>query len=157
MFANGECPWILTVHAVSSEKIGTELHQQARCTFDTGCLQGNIISKEFALRLGYTESDFKPLRPKEKTGGTSATGHAHMPEGALYITWYHNSSPRLYSGMRFLVSSDTDCQLIIGARSILKHKLLSAPNLSVEDDRAGITKFRPGSGMYSISQIKPLC
>lgn len=141
--------WILNVHALSSPKAGlAEEHQEARCTFDTGCLQGNIISKEFALKLGYTEADFKPLKSRERNGGTSATGHAHMPEGALYITWYHNSSPRLYGGMRFLVSSETQCQLIIGARSIQKHRLLSAPVLTVAEDRAGITVYKAGSGIY---------
>jgi len=155
MFAEDECPWILIVFAVSSAKVGTEVHQKARCTFDTGNLQGNIISKEFALKLGYTESDFEPLRPKERNGGTSATGHMHMPEGALHITWYHNSSPRLYDGMRFLVSSETQCELIVGARSILRHRLLSPPNLSLEDDRRGITNFKPGSGMVSLRLSSP--
>lgn len=133
-FADTECPWILTVHAVPPERGGKE-HISARCTFDTGCLQGNIISKEFALKLGYIESDFKPLASTERSGGISATGHAHIPEGALYIDWYHNSSPRLFNCMRFLVSTNAQYDLIVGAFSICKHKLLSAPNLMVANRR----------------------
>ena len=111
-----------------SAEAETQKHQQARCTFDTGCLQGNIISKSFAQKLGFSEPEYKPLSPREKHGGTSVTGQTHMPEGVLYLTWYHNSSPLLFRDMRFLVSSIQQCDIVIGAYSIAKHNLLSLPN-----------------------------
>ncbi|KAH0557187.1 hypothetical protein GP486_005023 [Trichoglossum hirsutum] len=54
-----------------------------------------------------------------------------MPEGVLHLSWYHNTSPRLYSDMRFLVSPSQEYELVIGARSILKHKLVSYPNFGM--------------------------
>jgi hypothetical protein len=149
IFDSSGCPWIQSVRVLPSKNAGIEEHQQARCMFDTGCLQGNLVSKEFAQKLGYTESDFKPLTSREKNGGTSATGHTHMPEGVLHLTWYHNTSPRLYNGMRFLVSPSQQYELVIGARSILAHKLISYPNFGIDDD-AGVTQFKLGSGMRSI-------
>ena len=128
-----------------SENARTKDHQQARCMFDTGCMQGNLVSKEFALELGYKESDFKPLSSREKNGGTSATGHPHIPVGALYLTWYHNSSPRLYRDMRFLVSPSQEYELVIGSRSILLHKLVSYPNF-------GCVAFLPTSGIHSFTR-----
>ena len=113
---------------VPSAKTQIEEHQQARCTFDTGCMQGNIVSRSFAEKLGYSELDYKSLNPREKLGGTSATGQIHIPEGVLYLTWYHNSSPLLFRDMRFLVSPIQQCDILIGAHSIAKHKLLSPPN-----------------------------
>ncbi|KAI9861067.1 MAG: hypothetical protein M1813_005496 [Trichoglossum hirsutum] len=144
IFDSSGCPWIQSVRVLPSKNAGIEEHQQARCMFDTGCLQGNLVSKEFAQKLGYTESDFKPLTSREKNGGTSATGHTHMPEGVLHLTWYHNTSPRLYNGMRFLVSPSQQYELVIGARSILAHKLISYPNFGIDDD-AGVTQFKLGS------------
>lgn len=131
-----------------SENAGATNHQQARCMFDTGCIQGNLVSREFALELGYKESDFGPLSPREQNGGTSATGHAHMPVGVLHLTWYHNTSPRLYQGMRFLISPSQDYQLVIGARSILLHKLVSYPNFAV-------ISLKGVSGMHSFTTSPP--
>jgi hypothetical protein len=141
IFDRNGCPWIQTVHVLPSEKTGTKDHQQARCMFDTGCIQGNLVSREFALELGYKESDFEPLSSRERNGGTSTTGHAHMPVGALRLTWYHNTSPRLYKDMRFLVSPSQDYQLVIGARSILLHKLISHPNFGC------VVSFKPQSDL----------
>jgi hypothetical protein len=98
---------------------------------DTGNLQGNFVSKSFVDTLGITETDFKPLRPPEKGGGTSVTGHTLVPIAAVYLTWYASSSPKLYSGMRFLVLPDISNDLIIGARSILKHQMIAVPNLTL--------------------------
>ncbi|KAI9773864.1 MAG: hypothetical protein M1840_006090 [Geoglossum simile] len=138
IFGSHGFPWIQTIHMLPSDKAGIG-HQQARCLLDTGCLQGNLVSEEFARKLGYTESDFRPLRPRESNGGTSATGHTHMPKGALHLTWYHNASPRLYSDMRFLVSPSQQYEIVIGAHSILKYKLVSHPNFAVT---AGRTSFK---------------
>ncbi|KAF2192619.1 hypothetical protein K469DRAFT_746012 [Zopfia rhizophila CBS 207.26] len=94
-------------------------------------MQGNIVSKNFALRLGFAESDFKQLRPRKRNGGTTATGDILTVEGALNLSWYHGSSSRIFRDMRFLVSSAKDFDMIIGARSITKHNLISPPNLGI--------------------------
>jgi hypothetical protein len=121
-------PIIKLVSVLQTERAGTQMHQQARCCFDTGCLQGNIVSKDFARKLGYIPSDFKSLRQRERNGGTSATGHIYMPEGVLHLTWYHNGG-RLFRDMRFLVSPTLQFDIVIGAHSILKHGLLLPPKL----------------------------
>ncbi|KAE9364221.1 hypothetical protein N431DRAFT_104210 [Stipitochalara longipes BDJ] len=136
------CPFIINVQVLPSSNAASKAHQQARCTFDTGCLQGNIISIEFARKLGFTSADFKRPSSRERNGGTSATGHAHVPEGVLHLTWYHNSSPRLFRNMRFLVSPSEHFDIVIGANSILKYKLLAPPNLGVD---SGITTVIPSS------------
>jgi hypothetical protein len=102
----------------------------AKCLIDTGNMQGNLVSRDFALKLGYMESKFRPLKDFEKNGGTSSTGHTLIPLGALHLTWYHSSNPRTFRDMRFLVSEDPNCDLVIGARSIQKYNLLCPPNLA---------------------------
>ena len=116
----------------------------AKCLIDTGNMQGNLISRDFALKLGYTDSKFRPLKEFELNGGTSSTGHTLIPKGALHLTWYHNSSPRTFRDMRFLVSDDLHCDLVIGARSIQKYNLLCPPNLA----QWGTTVIKNVSGMF---------
>jgi hypothetical protein len=139
-------PWILPVYVLSTRK-DTEKHQvpkEAKCTIDTGNMQGNIVSRAFVENvLEFSEANFSELTTAEKEGGTSATGHTLIPDGAIYLTWYHKKSTRVFRNMRFLVSSNQHCDLIIGARSIHKDKLLTVPNLMVEPQ--GILKFQNGT------------
>jgi len=95
-------------------------------------LQGNIVSKDFLLNtLKYSTSDFRALTEEEKRGGIGADGGKIVPEGAIYLTWYHASSTKVFRDMRFLISPYANYDLIIGARSIEKHNLLSEPNLNI--------------------------
>jgi len=104
--------------------------KEAKCTIDTGNQQGNIVSRDFVLNvLQFPESHFKPLTEKEKRGGTGYTGHTMVPENAIYLTWYHKKSTRVFRNMRFLISPNQHCDLIIGVHSIRQHNLLSVPNL----------------------------
>jgi hypothetical protein len=106
--------------------------KEAKCTVDTGNLQGNIVSKTFVVDiLGYSESDFHDLTTEEEYGGTGVTGHKLIPENAIYLTWYHNNSTRVFRDMRFLISEHPMYDLIIGARSIHEHNILDVPNLMV--------------------------
>ena len=128
----------MNVNALSKSKDANGLHvpKLARCTIDTGNHQGNFVSKTFVIEdLEYPESDFLPLNPVEKEGGLSASNHKLIPEAAVIITWYHAGSTRLFRNMRFLVMSNPEYHLVIGARSIAKHNLLSPPNFGAGGDR----------------------
>lgn len=57
------------------------------------------------------------------------TGHRLVPEGAIYLTWYHKKSTRVFHNMRFLISEQPMYDLIIGARSIQEHGIQDVPNL----------------------------
>ena len=83
------------------------------------------------------------LKPRERHGGVSASGHAIHPKGAIYLSWYHSTSPQ-YSNMRFLVVENIHFDLVIGTDSIVRHNLISPPNLSVID---GVTVIAQG-GMF---------
>ncbi|CAD6442774.1 f89a6edd-eb62-44db-92fa-ca1b2a8d573b [Sclerotinia trifoliorum] len=125
-------PWVLPVHVVSTRR-DTDKHpviKRAKCTIDTGNMQGNIVSREFVEKvLQYSEANFVSLTAAEKEGGFGVTGHKLVPEGAIYLTWYYDKSTRVFHNMRFLVSPYSQCDLIIGARSIQKDNLLGVPNL----------------------------
>ncbi|KAA8568605.1 hypothetical protein EYC84_007620 [Monilinia fructicola] len=124
--------FILPVQVLSSRR-DTEkqpVPKRAKCTFDTGNMQGDIVSREFVEKvLEYPESNFVPLTVEEKEGGFGVTGHKLVPEGAIYLTWYHRKSTRVFHNMRFLISPHPQCDLIIGARSIKKYNLLGVLNL----------------------------
>lgn len=95
-------------------------------------MQGNLVSRAFVVDvLGYSESSFHKLTKVEKEGGAGITGHKLIPAGAVYLTWYHNTSTRVFRDMRFLVSENPMCDLVIGARSIQKANILDVPNLMV--------------------------
>lgn len=100
---------------------------EGRCVLDTACFQGNIISSEFAHALGFTE--FEPLSSKEQDGGIVANGSKHDVSGALYLSWFHSTSVKVYRDMRFLVSESAPVDLVIGTHSIVRHRLISPPNL----------------------------
>jgi hypothetical protein len=125
-------PWILPVYVLSREQDEYRhlIPKEAKCTIDTGNLQGNIVSKAFVVDvLGYTKTDFHKLTKEEEDGGAGITGHKLIPDGAIYLTGYHNNSTRVFRDMRFLVSEHPMYDLIIGARSIWKHNILDVPNL----------------------------
>lgn len=107
---------------------------QARCVFDTGCTQGNLISLDLAQRLGFAESDFLPLSARESNGGMVATGDIHQVAGAVRISWFHNTSPKVFNDMRFLVSKSAQIDLVVGTGSIVKENLLTRPNLKIYAD-----------------------
>ncbi len=107
-------------------------------------MQGNIASRDFVENvLEFHESSFEDLTKEEEMGGTGITGDSHIPLGAIYPTWYHKSSTRVFRDMRFLISPTQHCDLIIGARSIQKEKILSVPCLVtfVPKDGAPIGKL----------------
>jgi hypothetical protein len=93
-------------------------------------MQGNIVSRQFVEEvLEYPESAFCALTKQEEAGATGITGHQLIPQGAIYLTWYHKKSTRVFRNMRFLISPHQHYDLIIGARSIQKDRLLDVPNL----------------------------
>lgn len=106
---------------------------EAKCTIDTGNMQGNIVSRKFVEEvLEYPESAICALTKEEEAGATGITGHQLIPQGAIYLTWYHKKSTRVFRNMRFLISPNQHCDLIIGAQSIQKHRLLDVPNLMAQ-------------------------
>ncbi|KAJ8065319.1 hypothetical protein OCU04_006009 [Sclerotinia nivalis] len=137
-------PWVLPVLVVSTRRDTDKqpVTKRAKCTIDTGNMQGNIVSREFVEKvLQYSEANFVSLTAEEKEGGFGVTGHKLVPEGAIYLTWYHSKSTRVFHNMRFLVSPYSQCDLIIGARSIQKDNLLGVPNLmATATSRVAITR-----------------
>ncbi|RDW56921.1 hypothetical protein BP5796_12988 [Coleophoma crateriformis] len=127
-----QSPWILPVHVLSLQRDENRhlIPKEAKCTIDTGNLQGNIVSRAFVVDvLGYSETSFQKLTKAEEEGGTGITGHKLFPSGAIYLTWYHNSSTRVFRDMRFLVSEYPMYELVIGAHSIEEENILNVPNL----------------------------
>ncbi|PMD67562.1 uncharacterized protein K444DRAFT_18037 [Hyaloscypha bicolor E] len=125
-------PYILPVHVLSTQKDKSRhfIPKEAKCTIDTGNLQGNLVSKTFVIDvLGYPESCFQPLTKVEEAGGTGVTGHKLIPQGAISLTWYHNNSTRVFRDMRFLISEHPMYDLIIGSQSIHQNRILDVPNL----------------------------
>jgi len=94
--------------------------------------------------LGFPSSTFEKLTKEEESGGIGITGEPHIPLGAIHLTWYHKNSTRVFRDMRFLVSPATQCDLIIGARSIQKDRILDVPCLVTRPSiRAIILPNRP--------------
>jgi hypothetical protein len=147
-------PWVLPVYVLSSRRDTDKQHvpEEAKCTIDTGNQQGNIVSRDFVLNvLQFPESSFKPLSEKEKRGGTGVTGHTLMPEGAIYLTWYHKKSTQVFRDMRFLISPNQHYDLIIGAHSIRAHNLLDVPNLMANGTlgRTGVNQGKTEGTTYA--------
>jgi hypothetical protein len=160
-------PWILPVYVYSSRK-DTDKHpvvKEAKCTIDTGNHQGNIVSRDFVLNvLQFPEANFRQLSEREKKGAIGITGSRFIPEAAIYLTWYHKKSTRVFRDMRFLITPDQHCDLIIGAYSIQANQLLDVPNLVARSDGQdghlgrtvvnggpqGTTNFHTGSNCLSI-------
>jgi hypothetical protein len=131
-------PWVLPVYVLSSQKDESRhfIPKEAKCTIDTGNFQGNIVSKAFVTDvLRFPESLFQSLTKLEEAGGTGVTGHKLIPEGAIYLTWYHGNSTRVFRDMRFLISEHPMYDLIIGSQSIHENRILDVPNLG--DEPAG--------------------
>jgi hypothetical protein len=72
--------------------------------------------------LGYSPSNFSELLYNEKKSEVGITGHTLI--GAIHLTWYTKSSTRVFRDMRFLISPNAVCDLVIGARSIVKDNIL---------------------------------
>ncbi|TVY85404.1 hypothetical protein LSUE1_G000035 [Lachnellula suecica] len=127
-------PWILPVHVLSTrqDKDSHRISIDAKCIIDTGNMQGNIVSRSFVEVLEYSESDFCPLNKEEEAGAMSVTGHQLLPLSAIHLTWYYKNSTRVFRDMRFLISPNEHFDLIIGAGSIQKNKLLDVPNFMVD-------------------------
>jgi hypothetical protein len=129
-------PYILPVYVVSNRQ-DTSKHpitKIAKCTIDTGNMQGNIVSRKFVETvLEFPESNFLKLTEEEMRGGTSITGDSHVPLGAINLTWYHKNSTRVFYDMRFLISPTQHCDLIVGAQSIQRDNILNVPCLMVDD------------------------
>lgn len=126
------CPWIATVVVLSKkeDEEGKSTHEVAKCVLDTGNLQGNLVSKSLLIQhFGYDESDIEPLENSDMIG-LSVSGHLVEPVGAVKLSWYHQSSPRVYRDMEFLVTEDSIYELVLCAQDIENHKLLSPPNFS---------------------------
>lgn len=88
------------------------------------------MSREFVEKvLEYSAENFHKLTEDEELGGKGVTGHTLIPDGAIYLTWYHKKSTRVFRNMRFLISPISNYDLIIGARSIKKDNILDVPNL----------------------------
>ncbi|KAF2464167.1 uncharacterized protein BDR25DRAFT_346844 [Lindgomyces ingoldianus] len=125
-----ECPFFLTVSVFPCQGSDVVERQEGRCVLDTACLQGNIISIEFAHRLGFTQ--FKSLKPRERNGGIVASGNIHNVSGAIHVSWYHCTSSKVFRNMRFLVSESAPVDMVIGTHSIVRHQLISPPNLFID-------------------------
>jgi hypothetical protein len=125
-------PWILPVQVLMNrqDESSHASTKTAKCTIDTGNMLGNIVSREFVEEvLQCPESSIQKLTEEEERGGTGITGDLYIPEGAIYLTWYHKNSTRVFRDMRFLISPTKQCDLIIGARSIHRDNILSVPCL----------------------------
>ena len=144
MFDHEESPFFKTVKV--SPRTNSTQYIAARCLFDTGCYQGNIVSRSLVERLGYSEADFEPLSVREAAGGQTVTGEPVAVDAVIRLSWHHNTSPITYNRMRFLVSSSTTCDLIVGAHSIWKHKLFS-------ELIAGSTPHVQAAGTYRQASI----
>lgn len=131
IFDHRRYPFIVDVYAFSFGSFELEHCQAVRCTFDTGCLQGNIISRTTANRLGFHR--FESLDSSEERDGHGITGHPHSVIGAIHLTWYTSTSPKMFTKMRFLVSESEAFELVVGAASIIRHNIISPPNFGVTD------------------------
>ncbi|PQE32701.1 hypothetical protein CJF32_00008289 [Rutstroemia sp. NJR-2017a WRK4] len=123
-------PWIHHVYVLAARH-DTQNHpvpKSAVCTIDTGNMQGNLVSRELVNRLGYSESNIRDLTQAERRGAVGITNDKLIPEGAIYLTWYHKRGTRVFHNMRFLISPHPHADLVIGAQSILKYDLVTAPN-----------------------------
>lgn len=159
-----ENPWIIDVLVLTPQKNTDEgqARKIGRCTIDTGNTQGNIVSRRFVEKvLEYPKSSICELTPRERAGGLGVTGHKLMPEGAVYLTWYHKNSTMVFHDMRFLISGNSKIDLIIGARSCLEHGIQEAPNLMAEAngiyDRVKLIRNKRDEEMNKLLKIQETC
>ncbi|KAI9643502.1 hypothetical protein NHQ30_008121 [Ciborinia camelliae] len=121
-----ESPWVIPVFVLSAKKNDKQLIAiLANCTVDTGNILGNLVSKQFVESL--LELNTKPLTRKERHIAQSIT-EGPVPEYAVYLTWYHKHSTRVFHNMRFLVTNETPYDLVLGARSIQKDGIMLIPS-----------------------------
>ena len=142
MLAGSE--FIVTV-LVSPRDDGTN-YESTRCLLDTGCLSGNLVTRDLVERLGYVESDFEPPTPYESQEGQTLTGERFPIEAAVFLSWHHKSSPVIYRDMRFLIVSSSRFEMIIGSDTISKHGLLTPPVFHtgvIDEDEEGMLHQNP--------------
>jgi hypothetical protein len=130
------------ISVLVSPKVDSTKYQQARCLLDTGCLKGNLVTRELVERLGYTESDFQQPTPCESNGAQTLTGEPFNIEAVVFLSWHHSSSPKIYRKMRFLIVSSSSFEMIIGSETITRHRLLLPPVFAADS-----TGSRHESGM----------
>ncbi|TGO44443.1 hypothetical protein BCON_0517g00010 [Botryotinia convoluta] len=79
-------PWVLSVFVLSTRKDSDKqpVPKHAKCTIDTGNMQGNIVSRDFVQNvLEYSEANFVPLTAEEREGGFGITG-----DKLVSIEWF---------------------------------------------------------------------
>ncbi|KAJ4316699.1 hypothetical protein N0V94_005312 [Neodidymelliopsis sp. IMI 364377] len=81
------------VDVLVSPKINSTKYQSARCLLDTGCLKGNLVTRELVTRLGYVESDFQQATSYESHDAKTLTGEPLHIEAAILLSWHHKSNP----------------------------------------------------------------
>lgn len=89
--------------------------KQARCMLDTGNLTGtgNAVSQSFVEEvLGFSRADYAGNEEGRRL--TTASGRYIVTIGTTSLTWYARDRKRLFRGMRFLVSADEMCGIVIG-------------------------------------------
>lgn len=131
------------VDVLVSPKINSTRHHNVRCLLDTGCLRGNLVTRELVESLGYAELDFQQLTPYEARGAQTLTGEPLSVEGAVFLSWHHGSSLITYRRMRFLVILSSKFEMIIGSDTISKYGLLVPPVFATEAPGA---RHEPGEG-----------
>jgi hypothetical protein len=150
-FIDNSTPYKIMVSVFPAKNPIPERHLTARCTFDTGCDQGNIVSLDLAHRLGFAE--FEKLDEEEVHGGNTITGGRLNPMGAVHLSWYHGSSGQVFRDMRFLVLADAKVDLLIGSKSIFKHNLMAGPNFNINVVPPGGTFFPCGPSSLTLELI----
>lgn len=144
MYPEARSPFDIEVHVVP--KSASTNDTRTRCLLDTGCLPGNIVSREFVDSLGYGQDDFEPLTYTEKEGYQSITGERLTFEAAILMSWYHDTMPLKFRDMRFLISPTSKVDMIIGTRSIVRYNLLAPPVLHAGQDGNKVVRPRKTSG-----------
>jgi hypothetical protein len=97
----------------------------AQCILDSGNVVGNFVSREWLENvLEYPKSKLLSLLDYEQRGQIGTSGPVLNPEAAVYLTWYHKKSSRVYHNMRFFVSPSLNHDLVIGAGSMKQHGML---------------------------------
>lgn len=137
MYPDKRSPFDIDIYV--APKVNSTEDHKTRCLLDTGCLPGNIVSQELVDSLGYVPEDYEPLCYVEKEGAQTATGERLVFDAAILLSWHHNMSPQKFRKMRFLISSTTTVDMIIGIRSIIRHNLLIPP-VFVHTDGTSIVK-----------------
>ncbi|PQE14315.1 hypothetical protein CJF30_00006904 [Rutstroemia sp. NJR-2017a BBW] len=129
-------PWVVKVLVLGAHKDENNqpIPKTAVCTIATGNMQGDIVSRDFLEnQLGFQKSSFLELKGTEKRGAVGITGDIMLPKGAINLTWYQKKGSGDFRDMRFLIAPLSGTDIVIGAHSAWKYKLLTAPGLRGEN------------------------